>query len=270
MHVHSTPDGARAAGAGRTASASARTMSCSRRRSCSSPTASATRSSARCRSAPPRCSIPSGRRRRRCSRCCAAISRRCSMRCRRSTRRFSPIPTARPRSGSSRLRLCFSAGEPLPAHVGEAWKARFGVDIVNGVGSTEMGHLYLTNLPGRGRVRHLRRAGRRLRPATGRRAAGAMSPTAKSARLLVRGQSAAAGYWNQREKIAPHVRRRMDAHRRQVRAPPRRRLHLQRPHRRHVQGERHLGVAVRGRGSAGGASAACSRRPSFPSRTATA
>jgi 4-hydroxybenzoate-CoA ligase len=49
-----------------------------------------------------------------------------------------------PANGSSRLRLCFSAGEPLPAHVGEAWKERFGLDIVNGVGSTEMGHLFLT------------------------------------------------------------------------------------------------------------------------------
>src|SRR5476651_2607932 len=32
-----------------------------------------------------------------------------------------------PERGSSRLRLCFSAGEPLPAHVGESWKARFGL-----------------------------------------------------------------------------------------------------------------------------------------------
>ncbi len=35
----------------------------------------------------------------------------------------------------------------LPFHVGTAWKQRFGLDIVNGVGSTEMGHLFLTNLP---------------------------------------------------------------------------------------------------------------------------
>ena len=48
---------------------------------------------------------------------------------------------------SNRLRLCFSAGEPLPPNVGLDWKQRFGVDIVNGVGSTEMGHLFLTNLP---------------------------------------------------------------------------------------------------------------------------
>src|SRR5271166_6639484 len=47
-------------------------------------------------------------------------------------------PDCTPENGSGRLRLCFSAGEPLPSHVGEAWKERFGLDIVNGVGSTEM------------------------------------------------------------------------------------------------------------------------------------
>ncbi len=52
-----------------------------------------------------------------------------------------------PKNNSGRLRICFSAGEPLPAHVGKSWKQRFGLDIVNGVGSTEMGHLFLTNLP---------------------------------------------------------------------------------------------------------------------------
>src|SRR6516165_136470 len=57
-------------------------------------------------------------------------------------------PECKPENGSRRLRLCFSAGEPLPAHVGAAWRERFGLDIVNGVGSTEMGHLYLTNVPG--------------------------------------------------------------------------------------------------------------------------
>ena len=56
-------------------------------------------------------------------------------------------PECKPENMSSRLRLCFSAGEPLPEHVGKSWKQRFGLDIVNGVGSTEMGHLFLTNLP---------------------------------------------------------------------------------------------------------------------------
>jgi 4-hydroxybenzoate-CoA ligase len=104
-----------------------------------------------------------------------------------------------PETGSSRLRLCFSAGEPLPAHVGEAWKARFGIDIVNGVGSTEMGHLFLTNLtsaveygtagipvPGYD-LRLVDESGREVEDD-------------EIGELLVRGESAANGYWNQRER----------------------------------------------------------------------
>ena len=56
-------------------------------------------------------------------------------------------PDCTPRNSSQRLRLCFSAGEALPAHIGRTWKERFDLDIVNGVGSSEMGHLFLTNLP---------------------------------------------------------------------------------------------------------------------------
>src|SRR5208282_4444244 len=102
-------------------------------------------------------------------------------------------------NGSRRLRLCFSAGEPLPAHVGEAWKARFGLDIVNGVGSTEMGHLYLTNVPNA--VEYgtsglpVKDYDLKLVDEDDREVA-----DNEIGELLVRGQSAAAGYWNQREK----------------------------------------------------------------------
>src|SRR5258705_11219991 len=48
----------------------------------------------------------------------------------------------------SRLRICPSAGEALPESVGNAWKARFGVDILDGVGSTELLHIFLSNAPG--------------------------------------------------------------------------------------------------------------------------
>jgi 4-hydroxybenzoate-CoA ligase len=101
--------------------------------------------------------------------------------------------------GFSRLRLCFSAGEPLPAHIGMEWKKRFGLDIVNGVGSTEMGHLYLTNLP---EAVEYGTAGLpvkgyalRLEDETGREVG-----EDEIGELVVRGDSAAAGYWNQREK----------------------------------------------------------------------
>src|SRR2546421_6729933 len=48
----------------------------------------------------------------------------------------------------SRLRICTSAGEALPESVGKAWRARFGVDILDGVGSTELLHIFLSNAPG--------------------------------------------------------------------------------------------------------------------------
>src|SRR5258707_13747050 len=43
--------------------------------------------------------------------------------------------------GGSRLRICTSAGEALPESVGNSWKQRFGVDILDGVGSTELLHI---------------------------------------------------------------------------------------------------------------------------------
>ena len=51
-------------------------------------------------------------------------------------------------SGGDRLRVCTSAGEALPESVGNAWRARFGVDILDGVGSTELLHIFLSNAPG--------------------------------------------------------------------------------------------------------------------------
>jgi len=46
------------------------------------------------------------------------------------------------------LRLCTSAGEALPRPIGEEWRDRFGVDILDGIGSTEMFHIFLSNRPG--------------------------------------------------------------------------------------------------------------------------
>jgi 4-hydroxybenzoate-CoA ligase len=108
-------------------------------------------------------------------------------------------PECKPENTSKRLRLCFSAGEPLPTNVGKAWKQRFGLDIVNGVGSTEMGHLFLTNLPnaveyGTSGVPvdgyELRLIDENLQEVSGD----------EMGELMVRGETSAAGYWNQREK----------------------------------------------------------------------
>ncbi len=57
-------------------------------------------------------------------------------------------PQGTPENSSQRLRLCVSAGEALPAEVGKAFRARFGVDVLDGVGSTEMLHQYVCNSPG--------------------------------------------------------------------------------------------------------------------------
>lgn len=46
------------------------------------------------------------------------------------------------------LRTCISAGEALPADIGSKWKSLWGVDILDGVGSTEMLHIFLSNKPG--------------------------------------------------------------------------------------------------------------------------
>ena len=45
----------------------------------------------------------------------------------------------------SSLRLCVSAGEALPAHLGEEWEREFGVQVLDGIGSTEMLHMFISN-----------------------------------------------------------------------------------------------------------------------------
>ncbi len=53
------------------------------------------------------------------------------------------------RTSLGRVRVCVSAGEPLPKHVYETWLERFGVEIVDGIGSTEILHIFISNRPGR-------------------------------------------------------------------------------------------------------------------------
>ncbi len=97
------------------------------------------------------------------------------------------------------LRTCISAGEALPEDVGRNWAALWGCDIMDGVGSTEMLHIFLSNAPGdvvygtSGTavpgydLRLVDEAGREVAPG-------------EVGELLVRGASAAEGYWNQRAK----------------------------------------------------------------------
>jgi benzoate-CoA ligase len=97
------------------------------------------------------------------------------------------------------LRMCSSAGEALPAELGEKFQRHFGVDIVDGIGSTEMLHVYLSNLPGK--VRY----GTTGWPVPGyeielRGDNGLAVPDGETGDLYVKGPSAAVMYWGNREK----------------------------------------------------------------------
>jgi 4-hydroxybenzoate-CoA ligase len=99
----------------------------------------------------------------------------------------------------ARLRICTSAGEALPESVGNSWKTRFGVDILDGVGSTELLHIFLSNAPGD--IKY----GCSGRPVPGYRVrlvneAGTEVPDGEVGELLVDAPSAGEGYWNQRSK----------------------------------------------------------------------
>ncbi len=97
------------------------------------------------------------------------------------------------------LRLCVSAGEALPKDVGEQWLTKFGVDIIDGIGSTEMLHIFLSNTPGEIRYGTSGREidGYRLKLVD---EAGQILGVGEIGELCVSGGSAAEGYWNQREK----------------------------------------------------------------------
>ncbi|HWL85640.1 MAG TPA: benzoate-CoA ligase family protein [Polyangiaceae bacterium] len=99
---------------------------------------------------------------------------------------------------ASSLRISVSAGEALPRHVGETWRQRMGSDILDGIGSTELLHIFLSNRPGD--VRY----GTSGKPVPGyelelRGDDGVPVATGEEGALWVRGPSGAAGYWNQRE-----------------------------------------------------------------------
>ncbi|MEK6212362.1 MAG: benzoate-CoA ligase family protein [Pseudomonadota bacterium] len=53
-----------------------------------------------------------------------------------------------PRKEEVALRICTSAGEALPAEIGRRWTEHFGVELLDGIGSTEMLHIFLSNRPG--------------------------------------------------------------------------------------------------------------------------
>jgi len=102
-------------------------------------------------------------------------------------------------AGSDRLRLTISAGEALPRHLGERWRAVAGVDLLDGIGSTEMFQTFLSNRPGDVRLGTTGKAvpGYDLRIVDER---GIEAADGEIGELVVRGPTAGEGYWNQRVK----------------------------------------------------------------------
>ena len=105
-----------------------------------------------------------------------------------------------PQKNQVSLRLCSSAGEALPRDIGERWSQHFGCEIIDGIGSTEMLHVFLSNRPGD--VRY----GTTGKPVEGyevelRNEDGSViTGHDQIGDLFIKGPSSALMYWNNREK----------------------------------------------------------------------
>ena len=97
------------------------------------------------------------------------------------------------------LRVCTSAGEALPADIGVRWTKHFGVEILDGIGSTEMLHIFVSNRPGEVRYGTTGKAvpGYALRVVDD---AGNEVNTGEIGELQINGPTSAACYWNNRAK----------------------------------------------------------------------
>ncbi len=101
-----------------------------------------------------------------------------------------------PAAALTGVRLAASAGEALPAALYERWTSHFGVDILDGIGMTEMLHIFLSNTEGRVRpgTTGVAVPGYQLKVLDD---AGEPVPVGTPGTLFVRGASAATGYWSQ-------------------------------------------------------------------------
>jgi benzoate-CoA ligase len=109
------------------------------------------------------------------------------------------VKDAAKRYDLSSLRLCVSAGEALPEELYRRWRERFGVEVLDGIGTTEILHIFLSNRPGQ------IRPGSTGLPVPGYEAAvvdddGRPLPRGEIGNLRVKGDSIMACYWNQHEK----------------------------------------------------------------------
>jgi benzoate-CoA ligase len=99
----------------------------------------------------------------------------------------------------SSLRLCVSAGEALPEEIYTRWRERFGVEIIDGIGTTEILHIFLSNRPGAARP------GSSGQAVPGYEAivvdeTGVPVPRGAIGNLRVKGDSTMAYYWNKHDK----------------------------------------------------------------------
>jgi benzoate-CoA ligase len=110
-----------------------------------------------------------------------------------------------PECDLSSVRLCLSAAEPLPADLWRRWRERFGLEILDGIGTTEALHVFMSNQAGRVRP------GSSGVPVPGYDVTlvdedGAPVGPNVIGNLAIRGGSLFAGYWNRRDATARAIR----------------------------------------------------------------
>ena len=103
------------------------------------------------------------------------------------------------RESLGRIRMCMSAAEPLPKPLFGKWRERFGLEILEGIGSTEALHIFISNRDGKAK------AGSTGQLVPGYEAKivdddGNELPTGERGTLLIRGDSITTGYWNRQER----------------------------------------------------------------------
>ncbi|MCI0488993.1 MAG: benzoate-CoA ligase family protein [Blastocatellia bacterium] len=108
------------------------------------------------------------------------------------------------RVDTSSLRLCISAGEALPPSIFADWERTFGLTALDGIGSTEMLHIFISNREGRARLSSSGEAvggyAARLCDDDGNEVEGE-----GTGNLWIRGGSATSGYWNRSELTAETI-----------------------------------------------------------------
>jgi len=111
---------------------------------------------------------------------------------------FLASPNA-PQGSEVKIRRCISAGEALPEQIARRWKERYGVEISDGLGTTEMLHIYLTNRPGETKYGTTGKAvpGYEIKLIG---EDGQPVEQGELGELYARGPTSAIMYWNNREK----------------------------------------------------------------------